>query len=117
MQIRQIRTTVAAVFVVGALLAAGACAGAQYIQVNKDNRTIAVSTSDTATADADTAIVHIGFQNYAADEKTAYANASATSNAIVKALAEAGVKKDEIESAAQGINRVQPYENQNIPES
>ena len=88
---------------------------AQQIQVNKDNRTIAVSTTDTATAEADTATVHIGFQSYAADQQTAYANGSKTSNAIAKALETAGVKKDAIQSDSQSINRVQPFELQNLP--
>jgi len=88
---------------------------AQQIQVNKDNRTIAVSTTDTATAEADTATVHIGFQSYAADQQTAYANGSKTSSAIAKALETAGVKKDAIQSDSQSINRVQPFELQNLP--
>ncbi|HVJ09604.1 MAG TPA: SIMPL domain-containing protein [Acidisarcina sp.] len=87
---------------------------AQQIQVNKDNRTIAVSTTDTATADADTATVHIGFQIYAADEQAAYASGSRTSNAIARALEAAGVKKDAIQSQSQNISHVQPYELQNL---
>lgn len=104
------------VFAVSAFVVlAAAGVSAQQIQVNKDNRTIAVSTTDTATMDADTATVHIGFQNYAADQQTAYANASKTSNAIAKALESAGVKKDAIQSDSQSINRVQPFEIQNLP--
>lgn len=88
---------------------------AQQIQVNKDNRTIAVTASENATADADTAIVHIGLQVFGPDEKAAYATGSRVSNAIAKALADAGVEKKSIESQQQNIVRVQPYENQNIP--
>jgi uncharacterized protein len=96
-------------------LAAASIVSAQQITISKENRTIAVTTDDTATADADTAVVHIGFQNYATDEQTAYANASKVSNAIVGALANAGVKKDAIESQSQSIARVQSYELQNLP--
>lgn len=88
---------------------------AQQITVSKENRTIAITTDDTATADADTAVVHVGFQNYATDEQSAYANASKISNAIAAALANAGVKKDAIESQSQSIARVQPFELQNLP--
>jgi uncharacterized protein len=97
------------------LLLSASIVNAQQITVSKENRTIAVTTDDTATADADTALVHIGFQNYATDEQTAYANASKVSNAIATALANAGVKKDAIESQMQSINRVQPFELQNLP--
>lgn len=97
------------------LLVPASIMSAQQINVNKENRTIAVTADDNATADADTATVHIGFLNYAADEQTAYANASKVSNAIMAALEKAGVKKDAIESQAQSIARVQPYELQNLP--
>lgn len=109
-----LRLRVAAVFALGSVVFAATDADAQQIQVNKDNRTIAVSTTDTATADADTATVHIGFQIYAADQQAAYASGSKTSNAIARALETAGVKKDAIQSELQSINRVQPFEFQNL---
>jgi uncharacterized protein YggE len=98
-----------------AILFLTTAATAQQIQVNKDNRTIAVTASETATADADTAIVHIGFQAFGPDEKSAYANGSRISNAIAKALADAGVPKKDIESQQQNLTHVQPYETQNLP--
>ena len=101
------------------LLLAFACvaASAQQIAVNKDNRTIAVTATDKATADADTAVVHIGFQVFAPDEKAAYALGSKTSNAITDALKKSGVPASAIESEAQNIARVQPYEIQNLPDA
>ena len=100
---------------IAAILLLTPAATAQQIQVNKDNRTIAVTASETATGDADTAIVHIGFQAFGPDEKTAYANGSRISNAIAKALADAGVPKKDIESQQQNLTHVQPYETQNLP--
>ena len=104
-----------------ALLAAAGCLLAcplfhgQTIQVNKDNRTIAVTATDNATADADMATVQIGFVAYGADHQSAYAEGSRVSNAITKALMDAGVKKDAIESADQSIQPVQQYEAKNVP--
>ena len=46
---------------------------AQQIAVNKDNRTIAVTTSADAHADADTVTVQIGFLVYGVDQDSAYA--------------------------------------------
>lgn len=109
-----LRSGVAAMFVLASVLSVPLSAWAQQIQVNKENRTIAVSTTDTATADADTATVHIGFQIYAADQQTAYASGSKSSNAIARALEAAGVKKDAIQSESQNISRVQPFEFQNL---
>ena len=104
-----------------ALLAAAGCLLAfpvshgQTIQVNKDNRTIAVTATDNATADADIATVQIGFVAYGADRQSAYAEGSRVSNAVTKALMDTGVKKDAIESADQSIMPVQQYEAKNVP--
>jgi uncharacterized protein len=85
---------------------------AQQIAVNKDNRTIAVTTSAEASAPADTVSVTVGFIAYGADHDTAYANGSKISNAIAAALKSAGVPADSIESQAQSISPVPQYNNQ-----
>lgn len=56
---------------------------AQTIQVNKDDRTIAITTTDEATAPADTAEVSIGFAVYGTDADSTYAEASKVSNAVL----------------------------------
>jgi uncharacterized protein YggE len=85
------------------LLAAAVSASAQTIQVNKDNRTIAITASDKAIVDADLAVVHVGFQVFGPDEQTTYANGSEVSNAILDALKKAGVAEKSIESESQNI--------------
>ncbi len=85
-------------------------ASPQIIQVNKENRTIALTASDKTLAMADTASVHIGFIAYGPDSDTAYANGSRVSNAIVKALKTAGVASDDIESENQNVSPVQDYQ-------
>ena len=92
-----------------AMVGAIAPLSAQQIAVNKDNRTIAVTTSANATADADTAMVEIGFVVYGADQQTAYASGSKVSNAVVSALTGGGVDREAIESQNQSIAPVQPY--------
>jgi uncharacterized protein len=86
---------------------------AQQIQVNKDNRTIAVTTNADAEAPADTATVHIGFVAYGQDEQTAYANGSKVSNSVTQALSGAGVPADSIQSENQSVTPVPEYGNQN----
>jgi len=83
---------------------------AQSFKVDKDNRSIAVTASADASEEADVATVHIGFAAYGPDNDSAYAAGSGISNAIVKALTDAGVAKDAIESDSQQIAAVQPYE-------
>jgi uncharacterized protein YggE len=89
---------------------------AQQIDVNKNNRNIAITATDKATADAEVATVHIGFQVYASDSKSAYELGSKTSNAIAGALKQAGAAESAIQSETQNVAPVQPYELQNLPE-
>src|SRR5271168_2459616 len=100
-----------------AVFGAAAVLQAQQIEVNKNNRTIAVTATDKATVDAEVATVHIGFQVYAADSQSAYALGSKTSNAIIAALKKIGVEDSAIQSEAQSVAPVQQYENQNLPEA
>jgi uncharacterized protein YggE len=83
---------------------------AQTIQVNKDNRTIAITATDKVIVMADTATVHIGFIAYGPDSDAAYATGSRISNVIVKVLTAAGVPSDAIESENQYVSPVQEYQ-------
>jgi uncharacterized protein YggE len=79
-------------------------ASAQQIQINKENKTIAITTSDEAEALADTAVLTVGFHIYGKDQDGTYAQASQTSNAIISALTGAGVPKTAIESKEQNLS-------------
>lgn len=100
-----------------ALAALTVSSGAQSIQVNKENRTIAITATDKVTAIADQATLHIGFIAYGPDSNTAYANGSRVSNAIVKALTDAGIPKETIQSENQQIAPVQNYQIEKLPEA
>ena len=84
---------------------------AQQISVNKENRTIAVTATDSASAPADVASISVGYRLYAPDSQTAYANGSKTSNAIIKALLDAGIDKKSIESDEQQLEETTFNEN------
>lgn len=88
---------------------------AQQIKVDKNNRTIDVTATDSATAMADAAMVHIGYLVYGPDSETAYAHASQVSNAIAKTLSDNGIAKDAMESDEQSIAETQPYELEKLP--
>jgi uncharacterized protein len=85
-------------------------APAQTIQVNKENRTIAITATDKVIVLADVATLHIGFIAYGPDSDSSYAAGSRISNAIVNALTTAGVPNDSIESENQNVSPVQEYQ-------
>jgi uncharacterized protein YggE len=78
-------------------------ASAQTIQINRENKTIAISTTDEATAVADIAAVTVGFEIYGPDSQSTYADAGKLSQAILQALHKAGVDDKNIESQSQGL--------------
>ena len=80
-------------------------ANAQTIQINQQNKTIAISTTDEATAVADIAAITIGFEIFKPDADSASAEAGRLSHAIMDALHKAGVDDKSIESKTQGVSR------------
>lgn len=89
----------------------------QTIQVDRNNRTIAVTAQDKASAPADVATVTVGFQVFAPDAATAYDRGSQLSNAIMNALKRAGVPDRAIESQQQSLSRTAfPYDDKTTPE-
>lgn len=102
---------------VWSLLAVALAPAAVVAQCNQNcpvMRTISVTSTATMTADADLAIVHVGYKLYGPDAKSAYASASETSNAIVRALTASGNLKKNIDSSSQVLQHTPPYELQQM---
>lgn len=87
----------------------------QTLAIGPANRTISVTSTDSAFAPADQAAVHIGYQIYGPDEASAYAEASKRSNAIDEALRSMGVPAESIESQDQNMQPLNEYELKNLP--
>ena len=87
------------------LLVSGA--SAQTIQVNKENKTIAITATDSAETEADVAEISVGFSTYGTDQDQTYAEASRISNQIVKSLTDSGVKRDQIRSSQQSLTSIE----------
>jgi uncharacterized protein YggE len=85
-------------------------ATAQTIQINRENKTIAISTADEATTTADLAEITIGFNIYDTDSESVYAHAARLSRAIIDALHKAGVDDNSIESDKQNLNRTENFD-------
>jgi uncharacterized protein YggE len=107
-------TKIAAWIVVGA--AAAGVAAAQTIQVSRDNKTIAINTSDEATATADIAAITVGFEIFGPDSQSTYADGGNLSQAVMEALHKAGVKDEGIESAQQNLQRNRSFDEKETPE-
>ena len=102
-----IRTGIAAMAM---LVAAGAAvaqqAGQAQLKIDSANRTLTVSAENTVTVEPEIAILHVGFETQPTDAKGAYAAGTATSNAIIGALKQAGVPESAIRSEWQHLNSV-----------
>lgn len=71
------------------------------LKIDSTNRTLTVTATETVDAEADVAILHIGFETMPASAKEAYADGAQTSNAIIDALKQAGVAEADIHSESQ----------------
>jgi len=109
------RIAKSAVWAVVGMAAAG-IAVAQTIQVNRDNKTIAISASDEATATADIAAITVGFEIYGPDSQSTYADGGNLSHAVMEALHKTGVKDESIESAQQNLQRNRSFDEKETPE-
>src|ERR1017187_2508319 len=92
-------------FCLASILALSSLASAQTIQINRENKTIAISTKDEATATADIAAITIGFEVFGVDSQSTYADGGKLSHAILDALHITGVEDKAIESSSQGVER------------
>ncbi len=94
----------------------GCVASAQTIQINHENKTIAISTTDEATATADIAAVTIGFEIYGPDFESAYSDGGKISHAVLEALHKAGVEDKSIESSGQSLEQNTSFDDKDKPD-
>ncbi|HWA94982.1 MAG TPA: SIMPL domain-containing protein [Terracidiphilus sp.] len=92
--------------VAGVLLAAGTFAIAQQpsqpdLKIDSANRTLSVTATDEVSVEPEVAVLHIGFETAPTDAKSAYAEGSRRSNAIMTALKQAGIAEGDIRSQSQ----------------
>ena len=80
-----------------------------------ERHTISVTGTAQVTADADLAVVRVGYKLLGPDAKSAYGHATEVSNAIMNALTASGIPKAAIESTSQVLQHTPAYELQQIP--
>ncbi|MHB8486428.1 MAG: SIMPL domain-containing protein [Candidatus Acidiferrales bacterium] len=83
-------------------------ANAQQIQVNRENRTIAVSATDSVEVDAEVAIIQLGYHNYGRTHEATYNENISAADKIVDALVAAGVPKVAVQTQALTLATVDP---------
>jgi uncharacterized protein YggE len=80
---------------------------AQEIQVNRQNKTIAVTAEESIMADAEIAVVAIGYHNYAPTQDLAFQESIRASDQITRALLGAGIPKSNIETDKLRLGRTE----------
>jgi Uncharacterized conserved protein len=98
------------VLVVAAVFALGSLGFAQDIQVNRQNKTIAVTADQSISVDAEVAVIAIGYHNFAATQDAAFQENIRAANNIIRAIIANGVPKANIETQKLRLTRIEPDE-------
>lgn len=80
---------------------------AQDIQVNRQNKTIAVTADDSVTADAEIAVLEIGYHNYAPTQDGAFYENVRVADLITKGFLETKIPKANIETEKLRLSRAE----------
>ncbi|HLW89184.1 MAG TPA: SIMPL domain-containing protein [Terriglobales bacterium] len=81
------------------------CLVAQDIQVNRQNKTIAVTADESVTADAEVAELTIGYQNFATTQDVAFQDNVKIADHITKGFLDAGIPKQNVETEKLRLGR------------
>jgi uncharacterized protein len=100
--VRKVALVVMAVFGIGSF----ARVSAQDVQVSPSNRTISVLASETLRVDPDLAIATVGYSNFGATKEAAYSENLRAAEKITKALFDAGLSKEEVQTESLQLSAV-----------
>jgi uncharacterized protein YggE len=89
--VKSLLFTIIVIAITGSLIA-------QDIQVNRQNKTIAVTAEESTTADAEVAVLAIGYHNYGLTQDAAFRENVQAAERITKALLDAKLPKANIET-------------------
>ena len=95
----------ASIILVVAISARAQQATQPQLKVDSSNRTLTVTATENISVEPEIAILHIGFDTQPEDAKSANADGSRISNAIIGAITQAGIPKDAIRSESQFLER------------
>jgi hypothetical protein len=83
---------------------------AQDIQINRQNKTIAVTADESITADAEVAVLAIGYHNYGSTQDAAFRDNVRAAEQIVNVLLDAKVPAENVETQKLRFSRVEQDE-------
>jgi len=79
----------------------------QQVQVNRQNKTIAITADESVSVDPEVATITVGYQNYASTKDAAYGENIRVSNEVTKALLNSGVPKSALETESVRLERAE----------
>ena len=79
----------------------------QQIQINRQNKTIAITVDDSVSVDPEVATITVGYQNYAPNKDAVYGDNIRVSNEVTKALLNSGVSKSALETESVRLERAE----------
>jgi uncharacterized protein YggE len=82
----------------------------QDIQINRQNKTIAVTADESVTADAEIAVLAIGYHNYGASQDLAFHDNVRAAERITKAILDAKIPEANIETEKLSLGRSEANE-------
>lgn len=82
-------------------------ASAQDIQINRQNKTIAVTADESVTADAEVAILAIGYHNFGSTQEAAFHENIRAAGQIAKAMLDEKIPEANIETDKLSLGRAQ----------
>src|SRR3954464_5202664 len=92
------------------LLLSGLAFAQDVIQVNRENKTIAVTADDEASVEAEIAVISVGYRNYAITKDAAYEENVKISNVIIEALLATHIDRKNIRTESLALTQVDPDE-------
>src|SRR5512140_3442293 len=91
---------------ISSLSTLGLAASAQTIQVNRDNKTIYVTSEGEAKAEPEIAIVTLGYRAWNKTKDALYDETATVSDKVVAALLQAGLKEEMIRTDKASLTHV-----------
>jgi uncharacterized protein len=79
----------------------------QDIQINRQNKTIAVTADESVTADAEIAVLAVGYHNYGASQDVAFHDNVRAAERITKAILDAKIPEANIETERLSLGRAE----------
>lgn len=87
------------------LLAPSLLAQNANVQINRENKTISVTSDHTLTVDPEIALVRVGFRNTSPQKEAVYRENVRVADAILKALKDAGIVDQQISTETLTLER------------